>query len=97
MLYKRKQKEKSLKTQVPLSRPNCQSALFATLASRKSVADLFYDHKILVNTNVNKDVFSGIQKVKSYLKNSLGQTKLFIFNTCENMIREIKAYRCAPS
>ena len=64
-----------------------------TLASRKSVADLFYDHKILVNTNVNKDVFSGIQRVKSYLKNSLGETKLFIFNTCKNLIREIKAYR----
>ena len=64
-----------------------------TLASRKSVADLFYDHGILVNTNVNKDVFSGIQRVKSYLKNSLGQTKLFIFNTCKNLIREIKGYR----
>lgn len=65
----------------------------STLASVRSVADLFYDHKILVNTNVNKDVFSGIQRVKSYLKNSLGETKLYIFNTCKNLIREIKAYR----
>ena len=64
-----------------------------TLASKKSVADLFYDYKILVNTNVNKDVLSGIQRVKSYLKNSLGESKLFIFNTCENLIREIKSYR----
>ncbi len=64
-----------------------------TLASVRSVADLFYDHNILVNTNVNKDVFSGIQRVKSYLKNSLGESKLFIFNTCKNMIREMKAYR----
>ena len=64
-----------------------------TLASRKSVADLFYEHNILVNTNVNKDVFSGIQRVKSYLKNSVGESKLFIFNTCKNMIREIKSYR----
>ena len=64
-----------------------------TLASKKSVADLFYEYKILVNTNVNKDIFSGVQKVKSYLKNSLGQTKLFIFNTCKNLIREIKSYR----
>ena len=64
-----------------------------TLASRKSVADLFYDYKILVNTNVNKDVFSGIQRVKSYIKNSLGESKLFIFNTCTNLIREIKSYR----
>ncbi len=65
----------------------------STLASPKSVSDLFYEHGILVNSNVNKDVFSGIQRVKSYLKNSLGQTKLFIFNTCKNLIREIKSYR----
>ncbi|MGN0787635.1 MAG: terminase large subunit domain-containing protein [Candidatus Onthoplasma sp.] len=64
-----------------------------TLASKKSVADLFYDHGILVNTNVNKDVFSGIQRVKAMIKNGQGQRKLFIFNTCVNMIREIKAYR----
>lgn len=64
-----------------------------TLASRRSVSDLFYEHGILVNTNVNKDVFSGIQRVKSYLKNANGETKLFIFNTCKNLIREIKAYR----
>lgn len=63
-----------------------------TLASQKSVSDLFYEHGILVNANVNKDVFSGIQRVKACLKNSLGQPKLFIFNTCTNMIREIKAY-----
>ncbi len=64
-----------------------------TLASKKSVADLFYDYNILVNTNVNKDVFSGIQRVKSYLKSANGERKLFIFNTCKNMIREIKGYR----
>ncbi len=64
-----------------------------TLASVRSVADLFYDHDILVNTNVNKDVFSGIQRVKACLKNGLNESKLFIFNTCKNMIREMKAYR----
>ena len=64
-----------------------------TLASTKSVADLFYDYGILVNTNVNKDVFSGIQRVKSYFKNALGEAKIFIFKTCVNMIRELKGYR----
>ena len=64
-----------------------------TLASRKSVTDLFYDYNILVNPNVNKDVFSGVQRVKSYLKNALGESKLFIFNTCKQMIKEIKSYR----
>ncbi len=64
-----------------------------TLASTKSVADLFYDNGILVNTNVNKDVFSGIQRVKSYFKNANGEARLFIFKNCTNMIREIKTYR----
>lgn len=64
-----------------------------TLASTKSVADLFYDNGILVNTNVNKDVFSGIQRVKSYFKNVNGKARLFIFKNCTNMIREIKTYR----
>ncbi len=64
-----------------------------TLASTKSVSNLFYDYGILVNTNVNKDVFTGIQRVKSFLKNAKGESKLFIFNTCTNLIREIKGYR----
>ena len=64
-----------------------------TLASTKSVADLFYDNGILVNTNVNKDIFSGIQRVKSYFKNANGKARLFIFKNCTNMIREIKTYR----
>lgn len=63
-----------------------------TLSSPKSVSDLFYDNDILVNTKVNKDLFSGIQRVKSYLKNANGVSRLFIFKTCTNMIREIKGY-----
>ena len=63
-----------------------------TLSSPKSVAELFYEHGIAVNPNVEKDLFSGINRVKSYLKNALGQTKLYIFSTCENMIREFKDY-----
>ena len=63
-----------------------------TLSSPKSVAELFYEYGIAVNSNVEKDLFSGINKVKSYLKNAEGKTKLFIFSTCENMIREFKNY-----
>lgn len=63
-----------------------------TLASEKSVSELFYDNGILVNTNVNKDLFSGINKVKSYLRSVNGRTKLFIFKNCQNLIREIKGY-----
>ena len=63
-----------------------------TLASQKSVTELFYENGILVNPKVNKDMFSGINRVKSYLKNADGQTKLFIFASCTNLIREIKNY-----
>lgn len=59
-----------------------------TLQSLKSVAELFYDNGIILNTKVNKDVFTGISRVKEYLKNR----KLFIFNNCPNMIREFKSY-----
>lgn len=63
-----------------------------TLASEKSVTELFYDYGILANPKVNKDLFSGISRVKSYLKNAEGKSKLFIFKTCTNLIREIKSY-----
>ena len=38
--------------------------------SSKSVVELFYDYGILVNPKVKKDVFSGIQRVKSYFKDA---------------------------
>ncbi|MBQ7373333.1 MAG: terminase family protein [Clostridia bacterium] len=60
-----------------------------TLASVKSVTELFYEHGILANPNVNKDLFSGIARVKEYFKND----KIFIFKTCVNLIRELKTYR----
>lgn len=64
-----------------------------TLAASKSVAELFYEQGICVNTKVDKDLFSGINRVKSYLKPLSGQPKLFIFSNCVNLIREIKGYR----
>lgn len=64
-----------------------------TLASSRSVSELFYDHGILVNTNVNKDVFTGISRVKSYLRNAEGKARLFIFPQCSHMIAEFKKYR----
>ena len=63
-----------------------------TLAASKSVAELFYERGINVNTKVNKDVFSGIGRVKSYLLGDGKTPRLFIFSTCKNMIREIKGY-----
>jgi hypothetical protein len=64
-----------------------------TLAYSKSVAELFYENGINVNPMVDKDLFSGIQRVKQYLKVVNGKPKLYIFRTCVNLIRELKSYR----
>jgi len=64
-----------------------------TLSSLKSVTELFYENGINVNTNVDKDLFSGIQRVKQYLKISNGKPKLYVFRSCVNLIRELKSYR----
>ncbi|MBQ3116188.1 MAG: hypothetical protein IJC07_04090, partial [Clostridia bacterium] len=64
-----------------------------TLSSLKSVSELFYECGINVNPNVNKDMFSGIQRVKQYLKVNDGRAKICIFPGCENLIRELKSYR----
>ena len=63
-----------------------------TLSSEKTVVELFNDNGIIVNTKVNKDMFTGIATVKSYLKSADGRTRLFIFKNCVNLIREIKSY-----
>ena len=60
-----------------------------TLASSKSVTQLFFEHGIACNTHVNKDKFSGIARVKEYFS----KDKIRIFPCCTNMIREIKGYR----
>ncbi|MCI9010317.1 MAG: hypothetical protein HFE27_03955 [Clostridia bacterium] len=63
-----------------------------TLASMKSVSELFYERGILVNPRVNKDVFSGIAQVKAYLNRKNGLPNLYIFENCTHMIREMKGY-----
>jgi hypothetical protein len=63
-----------------------------TLASSKSVTELFYDNGIIVNPNVNKDMFAGIQRVKQYLKVKEGKPRIYIFKNCVNLIRELKSY-----
>ncbi len=62
-----------------------------TLAATKSVAELFFEKDIAVDTRVDKDVFSGIMRVRDYLR--ARPPRLFIFRNCPNMIREIKGYR----
>lgn len=61
-----------------------------TLACQKSVAELFSEKGILVNTAVNKDLYSGIQRLKSLFEQK--PPRIYIFKTCSNLIREIKSY-----
>ena len=63
-----------------------------TLGSVKSVVELFYERGILVNPNVEKDLFSGIARVKSYLNRKNGLPNLYIFKNCVHLIRELKGY-----
>lgn len=63
-----------------------------TLSGVKSVAELFYERGILVDPNVEKDLFSGIARVKSYLNQKNGLPNIYIFNTCVHLIRELKGY-----
>lgn len=77
-----------------------------TLSGERSVVELFYDHGLILNTKVIKDRWSGIQRVKQYLLPRphpniktwpRGKPKLFIFENCPMMIREMKGYRWASS
>jgi len=61
-----------------------------TLAYQKSVAELFYDNGILVNSKVDKNLFSGISRIKSLFFER--PPRIYIFRNCVNMIREIKGY-----
>lgn len=63
-----------------------------TLASIKSVADLFSEAGIKVNPKVNKNLFDGIARVKEYLGAKPGHPGIYIFNNCKNLIRELKGY-----
>ena len=63
-----------------------------TLASSRSVVELFADHGILANPNVDKDMFAGISRVKEYLHGEEGTPKLFVFRNCVHLIREFKGY-----
>lgn len=63
-----------------------------TLSGVKSVSELFAERGILVDANVDKDVFSGIARVKSYLVRGNGEGNLYVFSNCVNMIDEFKRY-----
>ncbi len=61
-----------------------------TLSSLRSVAELFYDRDILTNTKVNKDLWSGVARLKALF--AARPARIFIFTSCVNLIRELKSY-----
>ena len=61
-----------------------------TLASSKSVVELFFERGIAVNPKVNKELFAGIATVRRFF--AARPARIFIFKSCPNMIREIKSY-----
>ncbi len=63
-----------------------------TLNGQRSVAELFAEQGVTVNTRVDKGLYTGINRVKSLLKPLSGPPKLYIFSSCVNMLREIKGY-----
>ena len=63
-----------------------------TLSGVKSLCELFYERGILVNPDVEKDLFSGIARVKSYLKQDNGLPNVYIFSNCTELIKELKGY-----
>lgn len=67
-----------------------------TLSGRQSVAELFAERGIAVNTQVNKHLYTGISKVKALLKGG-ENGKLYVFSSCTNMIRELKGYQWADN
>lgn len=61
-----------------------------TLSSLRSVAELFYERGILTDTRVNKDLWSGIARLKSIF--IARPPRIYIFKNCVNLIRELKGY-----
>ena len=58
----------------------------------RSVSELFAERGILADSRVCKDLYSGINTVKSYLKGEEGVPKLYVFRSCPNLIREFGGY-----
>ena len=63
-----------------------------TLSGMRSVSELFAERGILADSRVCKDLYSGINTVKSYLKGEEGVPKLYVFRSCPNLIREFGGY-----
>lgn len=72
------------------------------LPSATTTVEMFYEHGIVCNTNVNNAILAGINQVRMYLEPRevedkiaypKGKPRLFFFDTCYHMIDEIEELR----
>ncbi len=63
-----------------------------TSACDISTAEQYRQNGIAVDSEVNKNILSGIIKIKSLIKSADGKSHLFIFKNCINLISEIRGY-----
>jgi len=84
---------KSKNLGIPVRNVFIDSAAAAdSFGSLASVANQFRLHGIDVNTNVNKSVLEGIHRMKALFKSDSGSRKLFIYENCVEIMREIRGY-----
>jgi PBSX family phage terminase large subunit len=78
---------------VPVANVFIDSASTAqTLGEPKSVAEQFRAYGVPVDTRVEKNVLDGIHRIKSLFQSSCFERKLFIFEHCVHLIRELRGY-----
>jgi len=89
----RKVINKSNELGVPIKNVFIDSAATAqTLGEPQSVADQFRANGIPVNTKVDKNVHDGLHRVKALLRSADGVRKLFIYENCTHLLKELKSY-----
>ena len=73
-------------------------ATYCDPSAAQGIADLRRTHGITGLVAANNDVLAGIEFVRRMLLPvASGRPRLFIFATCEQLIREIKGYHWSPS
>lgn len=63
-----------------------------TAACEVSVAEMYQQCGLNVDSSVNKNVLLGILRLKSLFANANGQRSLFVFKNCVNLIAELRGY-----
>jgi len=68
------------------------AATAQTLGEPRSVADQFRACGVPVDTRVDKNVLDGIHAVKGLFRSADGTRKLFVFEHCIHLVKELRGY-----